>query len=105
MPSVGNLCFDATTGVFTVSGATLVLPPKQQVILAQLFRRRGKPVTKELLTNLDDEGASPESIDTQLSRIRKRLRDAEAAVVITTLKGVGYMLELESPGAKPPASK
>ena len=94
-PRLGNLEFDAARGVFTVSGAVLVLPPKSRGILELLFRRRGNPVTKEFLTNLDDEGASVESVDTQISRLRKRLRDADAKVVLQTLHGTGYMLRAE----------
>ena len=94
--TLGRLEFDATRGVFTVEGALLVLPPKSQCILEQLFRRRGSQVTKEFLMNLDDEGASVESVDTQISRIRKRLRTADAGVSIRTLHGTGYMLECES---------
>lgn len=92
----GRLEFDATRGVFTVDGALLVLPPRSQSILEQLFRRRGSQVTKEFLMNLDNEGASAESVDTQISRIRKRLRAADAGVVIRTLHGTGYTLESDS---------
>lgn len=99
--TLGGLEFDASRGVFTVGGALLVLPPKARGILDQLFRRRGNPVTKEFLTNLDDHGASVESIDTQISRIRKRLRDAAAGVNIRTLHGIGYILEADADGLQP----
>ena len=94
--NLGGLEFDAAKGMFTVGGALLVLPPKSQCLLDTLFRRRGNPVTKEFLTNLDDQGSSVESVDTQVSRLRKRLRDASAGVNIRTLHGIGYVLEADA---------
>jgi two-component system response regulator TctD len=92
-PGIGNLVHDASKGVFLVDGAVLTLPRRSHAILEALFRRRNHPVAKEFFMNLDDEGASAESVDNQLSRLRKRLKDAGAEVIIKTLHGVGYMLE------------
>lgn len=98
-PGVGNLVHDASKGVFLVGGAVLTLPRRSHAILEALFRRRNHPVAKEFFMNLDDEGSSPESVDNQLSRLRKRLKDAGAEVTIKTLHGVGYMLESAKPDA------
>jgi two-component system response regulator TctD len=95
-PSLGNLEFDAGRGCFTVMGALLALTPKQHGILDLLFRSRGRSVSKEFLMNLDDDGATMEIVDTWISRLRKRLRDADAGVNIRTLHGVGYVLEAEA---------
>lgn len=92
---LGNVTYDKARGEFTVEGALLVLPPKSRAILEALFRRRGSQVTKEFLTNMDSDGASADSVDTQISRIRKRLREAGATVRIRTLHGTGYTLEAE----------
>lgn len=97
-PTVANLVHDAGKGTFLVDGAVLTLPRRSHVILEALFRRRGTPVTKDFLMNLDDEGASFESVDTQMSRLRKRLKDAGAAVSVRTLHGVGYLLEPSKDG-------
>lgn len=93
----GNLSYNTSTGDFDVDGATMVLPRRSHVILEVLFRRRGKPVTKEYLANMDLDGTSLESIDTQMYRIRRRIKDAGATVSIRTLKGTGFMLEEVSP--------
>lgn len=90
---MGDLEFDAGRGLFSVSGALFILPPKTQAILEELFRRRGHPVSKDFFINIDSEGSSHESVDTQIFRLRKRLRDADAQVSIKTLYGTGYMLE------------
>lgn len=97
----GALEFDAGRGMFLVNDAMLNLSAKAHIILEQLFRRRGKSVTKDFLANLDDEVSSLESIDTQISRLRKRLRDARAGVTIETLYGVGYMLTIERAPERP----
>jgi two-component system response regulator TctD len=93
MPAVGNLVNDAAKGVFLVAGAVLTLPPRAHAILDALFRRRGHLVKKEFFMNLDAEGASAESVDSQMLRLRKRLKDAGATVSIKTLHGMGYLLE------------
>jgi DNA-binding winged helix-turn-helix (wHTH) protein len=62
-------------------------------VLEALFRRRGSPVSKEFLTNMDDQGASSEAVDTVMSRLRKRLRDVGATATIKTLKLTGFVLE------------
>lgn len=97
-PAVANLMHDAGKGTFLVDGAVLTLPRRSHAILEALFRRRGAPVSKDYLMNLDEEGASFESVDTQMSRLRKRLRDAGAAVNVRTLHGVGYLLEPNKDG-------
>lgn len=92
-PQIGNLIYDKTNGQFSVNGTALRLTPKNRVFLSQLFRNFGQPVSKELLTNLDDSGLSIEAVDGQISRLRKRLREAGAMVAIETLYGIGYKLE------------
>lgn len=93
--SVGNLSYDRARGVFTVDGAILSLQPKSKAILEALIRRKGHQVTKEFLTNMDSDGATAESVDSQMSRLRKRLKEAGAEVRIRTLRGTGYVLEPE----------
>jgi len=92
-PAVGNLTYEPATGSFHVDGASLPLSALPHAILEALFRRKGNMVTKEFLTNLDGRGSTPEAVDTQISRLRKRLRDAGASAVITTAHGNGYVLE------------
>jgi DNA-binding response OmpR family regulator len=94
-PQVGKLEFDAGRGTFMVDGGVMTLLPKAHSILEQLFRKRGHQVRKELLTNLTEGGSSIEAVDTQISRLRKRLREVGAGVSIRTLHGIGYILEAE----------
>lgn len=87
-----NLGLDANTGQFYVDETLLTLTPKAFAILHALFKRKESPVPKEVLMGLDDEDASPESIDIQLSRLRKKLVESGCRAEIKTLRGVGYML-------------
>lgn len=95
MPAVGNLTMDVAKGMFLVDGAVLTLPRRSHVLLEALFKRRGQVVQKEFFMNLDEEGASVESVDNRLSRLRKRLKDFGVTAVIKTVHGTGYMLEAE----------
>lgn len=94
-PAVGNLEYDASKGIFKVEDSILVLPPKSHGILQALFRRRGNPVSVEFLSNMDSEGATAESVHTQMSRIRKKLKDAGATVSVRTSRGTGFILEAD----------
>jgi len=91
----GNLMFDSGRGSFFVDGALLILPAKPQALLEKLFSRRGNPVTKDYLTNIDGSENSVESIDILISRLRKKLRESEASVFIKTIYGIGYILSLD----------
>ncbi|MGL5977354.1 MAG: winged helix-turn-helix domain-containing protein, partial [Aeromonas sobria] len=70
------------------------LTPREQALLTALMYRHGRPVAKgqlfEQVFNLDDE-AGLDSIDLYIHRLRKKL--VGSGVVITTLRGLGYLLE------------
>lgn len=91
-PTCGNLMFDGGRGAFTVDGAVLSIPPRQRAVLEILFRRQGQMINKDFFMNMDDDGASFESVHTQISRLRKRLHDAGSTAQIKTFHSVGYML-------------
>ncbi len=74
--------------------ARLALTPREQALLTALMYRHGRPVAKgqlfEQVFNLDDE-VGLDSIDLYIHRLRKKL--VGSGVVITTLRGLGYLLE------------
>lgn len=93
----GNLTFNAGTGSIKVNEATVVLSARQHAILLAMLRRSvGTLVPKDFLANMDDEGSSPGSIDTQMSRLRAKLNAAGAGIEIRTVHGQGYILELSA---------
>jgi DNA-binding response OmpR family regulator len=95
----GNLKFDVAQRRATVDGHPLELPRQEAALLELLLRSQGAVVKREdiqrSLYGFDDE-VTPNAVDAAISRLRKRLRAAGAAVEIAVLRGVGCMLETKS---------
>jgi len=93
--AVANLVVDPEALEAVVDGAPLVLPRKQFQLLELLARRRNhmtpKRMIEEALYGYDDS-VTPNSIEAQISKLRRALRDAGAAVVLETRRGIGYRL-------------
>ena len=93
----GALSFDTVTRLFTYAGGTLALTPREHAVLETLISRTGNAVSKEKLFgevfSLGDE-ANLDAIDLYIHRVRKKLDIAAPdAAVITTLRGIGYVLQ------------
>ena len=91
---VANLAFDTTTREVAVGGQPLVVPRRELAALELLMRRAGRVVTKDALENAvysNGEETESNAIESHLSRLRKRLREAGAGVTILGVRGVGYM--------------
>ncbi|TXK81004.1 response regulator transcription factor [Paenibacillus sp. N3.4] len=76
---------------------TLLLPLKEFQLLAQLASHPGRIFTREQLLQLlwgnDYEGGS-RTIDVHIKRLRERFVDQTDDFVITTVRGLGYKLEV-----------
>ena len=93
----GALSFDTVSRTFTYGGELLALTPREHAVLEALIVRHGHTVPKEKLFqqvfSLDDN-ASVDAIEIYIHRLRKKLeRDAAGKVGITTLRGLGYLLQ------------
>ena len=81
-------------GYFSLAGQPLSLTPRETALLTVLMFRRLRPVSRQQLFeqvfSLSDD-VSPESIDLYIHRLRKKLLNSQ--VRITTLRGLGYVLE------------
>ncbi|MEV9402409.1 winged helix-turn-helix domain-containing protein, partial [Klebsiella pneumoniae] len=55
-----------------------------------------RAVLMEAVFALDDE-VQPNALDTQVSRLRRKLADAESGVIVNGVRGVGYLLREEVP--------
>ena len=93
----GELSFDTVARQFFYSANLMSLTPREHAVLEALITRRGQAVSKEKLFNevfaLDDD-ANLDAIEIYIHRLRKKLEQASAgAVAITTLRGIGYLLE------------
>jgi two-component system response regulator TctD len=90
----GPLAYDSATRQFTLGHEPLTLTPREHAVLRALIQRSGEPLSKqELLDRVfsDDQDVNPEVIEVLVHRLRKRI--GAGAVRITTLRGLGYVLE------------
>jgi two-component system, OmpR family, response regulator TctD len=96
--SCGALFFDTVSRMFNYGGEPLALTPREHAVLEALITRSGRAVSKEKLFDevfaLDDD-ANRDAIEIYVHRLRKKLeRQEEGRVAITTLRGLGYLLEV-----------
>ncbi|MDM3067049.1 transcriptional regulator TctD [Citrobacter sp. CK180] len=93
LQQLGDLAFH-DEGYFLLQAQPLALTPREQALLTVLMYRRTRPVSRqqlfEQIFSLSDE-VSPESIELYIHRLRKKLQGSN--VRITTLRGLGYVLE------------
>lgn len=94
MQVVGALAFDPVQRSFTLDGRPLALTPRELAVLEVLIRHAGRVVRRQQLFEqvfaLDDD-VNPEVLDLYIHRVRRKLETADVA--ITTLRGLGYLLE------------
>lgn len=93
----GALVFDTVSRMFSYDGALLALTPREHGVLEALISRAGRTVPKEKLFqevfSLDDD-ASIDAIEIYIHRLRRKLHAVERGrVSITTLRGLGYLLQ------------
>lgn len=92
---VGALVFDCGNEEALVRQTRLELPRRELRVLAALLQRKGRTVLRETLEQAvfgyDDEIQS-NTLDSHISRLRKKLTEAGAGVEIHAVRGVGYLL-------------
>lgn len=94
--AVGRLSFDPQTKEVLVNGRSLNLPRRELALLDLLIRRPGRVVQRAHLENeMYGFGVefSSNVLETQISRLRRRLEDANAGVELRPVRGVGYILQ------------
>jgi len=95
----GPLKFDTVSRQFTLGLDILPLSPREHALLKALIQRSGEPLSRQQVMDRvfsDEEDVQPSVIDVLVHRLRKRLD--ESGVRIQTYRGLGYVLELGSPG-------
>jgi DNA-binding response OmpR family regulator len=96
---VGSLVFDVANDEVTVAGVRLDLIRRELRVLATLVKRRGRTVLRESLEQAVygfDDGVQSNTLDSHISRLRRKLTEAGADVEIHTIRGVGYLLRASS---------
>jgi two-component system response regulator TctD len=90
----GPLSYDSASKQFRLQHEPLNLTPREHAVLRALIQHPGEPLSKrELLERVfsDEQDVHPEAIEVLIHRIRKRLEGTP--VRVTTLRGLGYLLE------------
>ncbi|OWQ84422.1 DNA-binding response regulator [Roseateles aquatilis] len=92
--SCGPLVYDAAAKQFSLEREPLALSPREHAVLRTLIQHSGEPMSKqEILERLfsDEQDVRPEAVEVLVHRLRRRLESGK--VRITTLRGLGYVLE------------
>ncbi|HZF42320.1 MAG TPA: response regulator transcription factor [Sphingomonadaceae bacterium] len=92
---VGRLRYDLAAREPRINDTALLLPRRELAILDALVRRAGRVVLRESLEaqvyGFDDD-ISSNALEAHISRLRRRLADSGAGVILHGVRGVGYML-------------
>jgi DNA-binding response OmpR family regulator len=96
---IGRLCFDTANREASIGDEALDLTRRETLVLEALLRRVGRMVPRAVLMEavfgLDDE-VQPNALETHISRLRRKLIDANSHVNINGVRGVGYLLRGET---------
>lgn len=94
----GNVALDANAREVSVNQKVIKISKREMGVLELLMRRFEHVVSKETLESKlygFGETVTANSLEANVSRLRKRLNQSEASVVISTLRGVGYVLSVK----------
>lgn len=96
-----TLSYDNESGSISYAGQVLDLSSRELAMLRTLLARAGQAVTKERLFELVFPGQAEvqfEAIEVVAYRLRKKLLGTGAT--LTTLRGLGYLLKIDTPTPK-----
>jgi len=95
---LGNVSIDRKGYEIRVGDEPVTIPLREFELLAQLASQPGRIYTREQLIQLvwgaDYEGDS-RTVDVHVKRLRERFADRQEDFVITTIRGLGYKLEVK----------
>ncbi len=92
---VGALSYDPATTQVSIDGRPLILHRREFALLEALVRHVNQVAPRKsvmLEVYGEDDAVSPGALDTLVSRLRRRLEEAEAGVSIHLVRGRGYLL-------------
>lgn len=95
--SLGNVELHVGTNEATVANNRVLLRRREALILEALLMRRDRVIAREALIEaiygFDDEIES-NTLEAQVSRLRKKLAELGGNVEIRSMRGIGYILRL-----------
>ena len=94
--TVGNLVIDQTTREVRRGGELIELTPKEYTVLEYLARHQGRVMSRTLITEYAwgyhfDPGTN--IVDVVINHLRKKIDAKHVQKLITTVRGVGYVLK------------
>ncbi|MFC7439760.1 response regulator transcription factor [Laceyella putida] len=96
---IGDTAIDANSYTVSVGDRTLKLPPKEFELLFQLASHPGQIFTRnqliERIWSIDYEGEE-RTVDVHINRLRQRFADVTDAFQISTVRGLGYRLDVRT---------
>ena len=96
---IGELRMDRKSFQISLSGESLTLPLKEFELLFKLASYPGRTFTRQQLIEdiwgYDFHGTD-RTLDVHINRLRERFPEAQHAFKITTIRGLGYRLELQA---------
>lgn len=94
--TMGRLGFDRDARRATIAGEPVELSPREWLLLDALLMQRDKVVTKDAIADawaVERGESGPGSIEVYIHRLRRKLEGSGLA--IRTVRGLGYLLEVE----------
>ncbi|MGC1676929.1 MAG: response regulator transcription factor [Candidatus Binataceae bacterium] len=92
---VGELEFDTVKRRARRAGKAIALSPKEAMLLELLMRRAGETVTRDMIAESvwdSDYNVFTNLIEVFVNRLRQKIDDDAKNSMITTVRGVGYMM-------------
>lgn len=97
--TIGTLTINQRSYEVTTGNKTLLFPLKEFELLSVLASRTNHVFTREFLIDrvwgMDYEGDA-QTLNVHIKRLREKLRTIAPDIKITTIRGVGYKLEVSS---------
>lgn len=93
---MGQLCFDSIRRQASVNDSPLVLSAREVEVLEILIHHAGRVAAKEAIADRLanwGEGVGENAVEVYIHRLRRKLEGS--GVGIRTLRGLGYLLEVE----------
>jgi len=93
--SAGNVSLETKSLTLTIGGVGVEASRREIGVLETLLRNLGRLVAKRKLADAVysfDQEFTPNAVEVAVSRLRKRLQAHDAAVSITAMRGLGYVL-------------
>lgn len=97
---LGNVTFDPASQRVAVGGMTLELTRREAALIELLMRRADQVVRRAVIESslyTFDEAVTPNAVEANVSRLRRKLEDAGAELELHTIRGVGYMARVRQP--------